>query len=437
MDFPPRLIVGIDIGKGSADYALLASSGQILEPHRAFVNSLDGFRQAKQLLLETFQAYPLSGLDIAVEATSYYWLPLYLQLSQDPELAAYAPRLALLNAGWVKWFKKSFAPDHKSDQRDPFYIAERLRTLRQPSWWSYDPHWLRLRLLTRLRFHLAHSLSREKTHYQLFLFLAYSGYSRLKPFADPFGWTSQAVLAQPELLEEWRDLPVEELARQLDQVSGGRLPDPAQVADKLARALQESYPVPEELDPSLRSALRHLAQLVHLLQQQVDQVEGEIAALCQAEPYPEVGWLDSIPGVALVEASGLAAEIAGIARFAAPPKYDPHRKADRARNARDIEDAVAKFAGLWWPRNASGQFEAQERPLSRRGNAYLRYYLLLAADRMRLHIPSYTRYYQTKFREVSKHQHKRALVLTGRKAVGLIVGLLHHQEDYRPEEGAS
>ncbi len=55
---------------------------------------------------------------------------------------------------------------------------------------------------------------------------------------------------------------------------------------------------------------------------------------------------------------------------------------------------------------------------------------------MRVHIPSYAAFYARKYKEVSKHHHKRALVLTARKSVGLVVGLLHRNETYRPEEGA-
>ena len=43
-------------------------------------------------------------------------------------------------------------------------------------------------------------------------------------------------------------------------------------------------------------------------------------------------------------------------------------------------------------------------------------------------------FYRRKYREASKHHHKRALVLTARKGVGLIVGLLHRNEAYRPKE---
>lgn len=429
-----RLVVGIDIGKSKADLALLRPDGQLLELHHAFANGVSGYDQAKQWLLQILAEQGLNGIDFAVEATSYYWLPLYIQLCQDRELAAYQPRQALLNAGWVKWYKKSFPPNHKSDKSDPFYIAERLRTLPDPLWWHYDPHWLSLRLLTRLRFHLSQGLAREKNHYQLFLFLAYSSYSQAKPFSDPFGVFSQWLLAHPEVLDELRPLPPDKLAEQLSQLSGRPLADPQGLAERLYQVLHDSYPLPEAIDPTVNTILQHLASLIQAFQTQIHALETAIAQRLLVEPYPEVDWLDSIPGIGKVFSAAIAAEIAGLQRFATPPKWDPKHHAYRARNARDIEDALAKFAGLWWPQNASGQFEAEDLALSKRGNAYLRYFTLLAADRMRLFIPSYARYYQRKFEQATTHQHKRALVLTGRKALGLFVGLLLHQEPYRPEE---
>lgn len=162
-------------------------------------------------------------------------------------------------------------------------------------------------------------------------------------------------------------------------------------------------------------------------------VEKEITALIKND-YPEVAWLHSIPGIGLIFASGIAAEIGNLQRFSERLRWDKKRKCYHRRSARHVEDAVAKFAGLWWPENASGDFVAEEKPLSKRGNAYLHYYILQAADRMRLFIPSYSAYYSKKFNQATKHHHKRAVVLTGRKAVGLIVGLLHRHEFYRPEE---
>lgn len=433
MEAKSRLQVGIDIGMNKADYAVLHPNGELLEMHRGFANNPEGYLKAREMLLKTLQQQNLEGLDIGVEATSYYWLPLYIQIYQDPELAQYHPRQALLNAGWVKWYKKSFPPDHKSDKSDPFYIAERLRTLPRPNWWQYDPHWLTLRLRTRMRLHLMRSLSREKNHYQLFLFLGYSGYSQVKPFTDVFGWVSQQLLRQPQLLDELGEMSVDELEYQLADISQHHLKNTHETAARLYQALHGSYSVPEDLDPCIQSALFHLNEVIQLLQQQIVLVDEEIAA-CVKDNYPEVAWLDSIPGLGQVFASGIAAEIAGLQRFSSPLKWDVKSKCYRQRDSREVEDAIAKYAGLWWPQNSSGKFEAEEKPMSKRGNAYLRYFILLAADRMRLYIPSYARFYQKKFRQANKHQHKRALVLTGRKALGLFVGLLHHQEFYRPEE---
>ena len=95
---------------------------------------------------------------------------------------------------------------------------------------------------------------------------------------------------------------------------------------------------------------------------------------------------------------------------------------------------MAKIAGLWWPRANSGDFEAEDRRMAKSGNRYLRYYLIQGSDRMRRHIPEYAAFYARKHKEAAKHHHKRALVLTARKSVGLVVGLLHRNEPYRSKE---
>lgn len=435
METYQRIKVGIDVGRSKVDFAILHPGGYPLEKHSSFSNSPDGIEQAKQLLIKTMEKHHFSGVDIAAEATGFYWLPLFMQLHQDADLARYAPRLTILNAAWVKWYKKGFPPDHKSDQVDPYYIADRLRTMVNPTWWYYDPHWLSLRFNTRLRFHLSQSLIREKNHYHLFLFLAHSAYSQKKtrPFTDTFSHINEVLLHSPGLLENLQDLDVDDLATQLHELSRHRLNDPMQSAKQLKQALQESFSPPKELEPAIQSALDSLITVIRHLKDQIKIVEKRIADLVEND-YPEVAWLRSIPGIGPIFASGIAAEIGNLRRFSERLRWDNKRNDYRRRSSREVEDAVAKFAGLWWPKNASGDFSAEETPLSKRGNAYLRYFILQAADRMRLFIPSYYDYYTKKFYQSTKHHHKRALVLTGRKAVGLIVGLLHHHEFYRPEE---
>lgn len=131
-----RLQVGIDFSQKGAHFCLLFPDGRPLESHRAFDNSLTGYAAAKQRLLEALTQQAFNGVDISGEATSYYWLPFFLQLDADPDLAAHDADLFLLNPRWVRWFKKCFAPDDKSDTRDPFCIAERTRTHCPTNTWS-------------------------------------------------------------------------------------------------------------------------------------------------------------------------------------------------------------------------------------------------------------------------------------------------------------
>ena len=113
-------------------------------------------------------------------------------------------------------------------------------------------------------------------------------------------------------------------------------------------------------------------------------------------------------------AAGLIAEIGDIKRF-----KDHH--------------ALAKYAGLVWNQNQSGEYES-EKPRMRTGNKYLRYYLIQAADKVRKYDSEYKAFYMKKYQEVPKHKHKRALVLTARKLVRLVYSLLrpinctHHQK---------
>lgn len=429
-----RMYAGIDFSKNQAHFALQQEDGRPLEKHRAFANNLDGYQEAKTFLLKVLQEQEIHALDIAGEATSYYWLPMYIQFYQDPDFAKYDFNLYLLNARWVHWFKKSQSPHHKTDEIDPGDIAAYIRFNPPATTWKYDSHWLPLQFYTRLRFHLAKSLTREKNLFQLYLFLRYNTFSQRRPFSDPLGVTSQNLLADAEQLDRLCALSCEELAHQLDQLAKHHLPNPLRTASRLQHMLTESFPLDDALVDPIQDGLELLLATIQHLQAQIKRVEEKVIALV-TENYPEVAWLSSIPGVGLVTASGVAAEIGDLNRFSLVPVWDSHHKIYRQRKSREVVDAVHKYAGLWWPRNASGQFEAEEHHLSREGNAYLRYYVFEAADSLRQRIPSFKAYYQLKFDQTKIHKHKRALILTGCKALDLFVTLLRRREVYQAKEG--
>ena len=98
------------------------------------------------------------------------------------------------------------------------------------------------------------------------------------------------------------------------------------------------------------------------------------------------------------------------------------------------DDALAKYAGLVWPPPESGAFQADDTALSKAGNAYLRYYLVEAANSVRLHCAEYRDFYNAKLAQAPKHAHKRAVVLTARKLVRLVDALLRAGAVYQPQD---
>jgi len=151
-------------------------------------------------------------------------------------------------------------------------------------------------------------------------------------------------------------------------------------------------------------------QNVEFLRTQIKKADTVIAR--EFKTFPQT--LTTIPGIGPVLAAGIIAEIGDISRF---------------KN----HAALAQFAGITWTRYQSGNFEAEEHSLTKTGNRYLRYYLVEAANSLRVHNEEYKQFYQRKYNEVPKHQNKRALVLTARKFIRLVYSMLKSGQIYRPE----
>lgn len=428
-----RIQVGFDISKKKLDMCILEPEGQVVVRHRCFANTMAGYQEIKQILLPILHSETRPGMDIGGESTGYYWLPFFMQLRQDPDLENYDLNIYLLNSRQVHWYKKSYAEDDKTDEKDSFYVTEKLRTQRRKHAWQPDMAWLRLRFYSRYRFHLGQNLTRLKNYFWAHMFLACNTYGQGKPFSDGLGACGRALVQEYPDWQALRELPIENLMEQLLSWSCGKLPDPTGAAQQLRKIIQQSFPLQPDLITALQALLSMTLEHIAFIEKQIVQVEKYMENDLRLH-HPEVLHLIDIKGIGIVFAAGIAAEIGGLERFFEGQKWDPRKKRYRNKNLRDVEDAVAKFAGIWWPRKESGDFQGQERRMNKHGNPYLRYYLVEAADKLRQYLPEYQAFYQRKYAETKKYQHKRALVLTARKSVGLFVGLLHRNEPYRSRE---
>ena len=95
------------------------------------------------------------------------------------------------------------------------------------------------------------------------------------------------------------------------------------------------------------------------------------------------------------------------------------------------QSSVAKYAGLAWNKRQSGTFEAQNTRCIKSGNKFLKYYLCEAAFALVRCDAEYKDFYNLKYKEVNKFQHKRALALTARKLVRLVFRLLKDNRLYK------
>ncbi len=410
------LVIGVDPHPATNTSAFMDAHGRELTRRCTLPNNRPGTEAFVQHIVQLAADGRFDAIHIATEATGWCWWHFFQTLDQHPLLQQWPLELYALNPRLTANFSKTYVDADHTDRSDAGMLADRLRLGRDlPAPFACDEHYLPLRLLTRYRCHLMHALVREKAYFLAILYLKASEYARLKPFSDLFGVTSRAVIQEFSSLEEIAALPLSELAAWIDERGRHNFPDPLGNARKLQQVAHDSYVLPPALQGPVNLILRLSLQTMDGMERQVKRLDTAIAE--QLAQVPQT--LESIPGIGPVFAAGISSEIGDITRF----------DADEAK--------VAKYAGFKWRKHQSGQYVAEETPLTRRGNAYLRYYLVEAANAVRMHTAEYRAYYDRKYHEVRQHQHKRALVLTARKLVRLVVRLLATNQPYQVRRPAS
>lgn len=399
------LHVGIDVSHQRHSVCLVDDAGTPLGRPRTVLNNRLGAAEVVAQVQAAASEY--DRVLVGMEATGLYWWHLYRALATAAVDAAVPAHVVVFNPRLIHGFRDAYSAMDKTDPDDAFLIAERLRFGHLPDYPPPDPRYFPLQRLTRYRFHLIHTLVRAKAHALTLLFLAASEYERREPFSDPFGATSVAVLTEYQSLDDLAAVSVEELTAFIAQHGRNRFPDPSAPARLLQQIATDSFRLDAEAVEPIHFVLTSALAHIQFLTNQLKPLDRRIAQ--ELEHFPNT--LLSVPGIGPVYAAGLVAEIGDVTRF-------------------PDDDALAKYAGLWWPRDQSGDFEASDRSLSKAGNAYLRYYLCEAVTPLRMHNASYQAFYQRKFEETPKHPHKRATVLTARKLVRLVYALLRTNQLY-------
>lgn len=411
-----KLFIGLDVSSEKLDACLLTDDPSLpILKQGSFENSLVGASKIKEVTLDYAKQLEATAVVFGMEATSLYSFHPAMFFHEDEELNQYDLTVSVEQPNKIKKYREIFE-ESKNDQIDAFYIADYFRVGRFTPSIMKEEEYLALQHLTRTRLQLVEQLVRTKQH---FIENIYYKCNRLATELKADGGASTVLSAtlvtlmtEDYSLDELAEMPLEEFAGLIQKLGRSRFKDPEKVAKAIAKAIRTSYRLGKAQKGSIDKILGVLARNIRGLEKSIKDLDQAIEEIVQA--MPEYHCLASIPGIGPVYAAGLLAEIGQIERF-------------------EDQTKIAKYAGLYWKQNQSGNQKSENTPLAKRGNRYLRYYLVEAANSVRNRAPEYQAFYRKKYEETPKHKHKRAIVLTARKLVRLVDVLLRNHQLYVPD----
>jgi len=404
-----QLFVGIDVHPGSNTVFIMLPDGS---KHSSFTvpNNLGGAQRVSKQVIAALEKLQFSNVKFGMEATSVYGQNLVYFLREDGALAKFNREIFVFNPKRINKFTQSHPEVPKNDDVDAFMIADFLRFGRLPaSVHTDDYRYQALRSLTRARASAVENLTREKQRFMNHLFIKCSGLAQTKTFSNSFGATALATYEEFETPDDIADMDLNELVAFLSKHGKNRFPNPEKIAEAVQTAARGSYRLPKTIVDSVNQVLSISISSMRALQSQIKALEKEIEK--QITNIPNT--LTSVRGIGPVFSAGIIAEVGDINRFDSHPK-------------------LAKFAGLAWSQHNSGSFIAQNTRLIKTGNRFLKAYLCETAFSLVRCDIEFKRFYDLKYKEVNKFQHKRALALTARKLVRLVFRLLKDNRLYVP-----
>jgi len=380
---------GIDVAKHRHAVLVVDDKGQVLQPAFSFDNNRTGFDQLAAVLTELSE--PVA---VGLEATGHYWLALYSDLSQQ------GYPVTVINPLQVAAYRRSGIRKVKTDLTDAFWIADFLHIANLQPTDQALPVILQLRELSRFRFWLSHQIGDCKRKILCILDRVFPEYETL--FSSVFLKSSRALLKKAVSAQEIADLDLAELTALLHNASRGQFGQPK--AEAIQNAASQSVGVGFLVD-AVHVQMRCLLEQIDLLQEQVAQLDEAMAELMEQIPQ----YITSIPGIGPVTGAAILGEIGDVHRFPSA-------------------DKLVAYAGIDPTVYQTGQFQASQAHMSKRGSPYLRHALWLAATVAVRHDPDLQTYYKTKRKE-GKH-HGTVIGAVCRKLLARIYVILKEQRPY-------
>ena len=415
---PNCLFIGVDVGLKGNQFCVM-NFDQHVYFNLKFSNNPEGNDMVINKIKDIEDKFFFEKIIVVMESTGMYSFHPACYLSSNEYLNNFHTEVYQINACDFDKYKKSFHDLEKEDGIDAYILADYARVGRTKSLYPFrGSQYIALQRLTRQRYHICKELIREKTYVLTNLYLSFSGLLSANkndlPFSNMFGATSSAFLEEFISPDQIAESSIEELMDFISSKGKNHTKNPECKATALQKAIRSSYRLDQTAYEPINIAIASSINTIKFYQEQLKNIDKAILNTALGLDSNIYNILLSIRGIGKVYAAGIMAEIGNIDRF-------PHNS------------KLAKYAGLYWKRNQSGEFDSQDKKSSKKSNKYLRYYLVEAtASCVRQGFPFIKDFYNIKYNEVTKHQHKRALVLSARKLERLIFGLLRKNQYYKP-----
>ena len=388
-------IVGIDIGKNHHEASIVSPEGKQIGRSLRFATTHKG---ADSLMSFIFKNIGNSPCVFGMEATGHYWYPIYSFLK------AKGYTICVINPIQSDSLRKMYIRQTKNDSIDSFLIAEVIRFGQFGTTSMADENILAMRQLCRYRDSVISSRTEIKLRIGTIMEQIFPEYE--KQFSSLWVSTSMGILEKYLTPENIENAPIDELFEIIKDKSHNRLTRAKAISIKEAAADTFGIKIAQD---AFSFQLKQLIDRMNFHDKQIEALD------CQILEYYEKFdcYLHTIPGIGIIGAATILAEIGDISRF---------------KNS----SALVAFAGIDPTVRQSGEFNSTHNHMSKRGSPYLRHAIFLAATTCSFHNSPLNAYYKKK-RDQGKH-HLTATGAVARKLTTVIYAVLRDSKPYEPKK---
>ena len=388
-------IVGIDIGKNHHEASIVSPEGKQIGRSLRFATTHKG---ADSLMSFIFKNIGNSPCVFGMEATGHYWYPIYSFLK------AKGYTICVINPIQSDSLRKMYIRQTKNDSIDSFLIAEVIRFGQFGTTSMADENILAMRQLCRYRDSVISSRTEIKLRIGTIMEQIFPEYE--KQFSSLWVSTSMGILEKYLTPENIENTPIDELFEIIKDKSHNRLTKAKAISIKEAAADTFGIKIAQD---AFSFQLKQLIDRMNFHDKQIEALDIEIMKYYEQFDC----YLHTIPGIGIIGAATILAEIGDISRF---------------KNS----SALVAFAGIDPTVRQSGEFNSTHNHMSKRGSPYLRHAIFLAATTCSFHNSPLNAYYKKK-RDQGKH-HLTATGAVARKLTTIIYAVLRDSKPYEPKK---